>query len=126
MGFVRTMDEITENFLGTFEFYDAEMLTIFFESKIEIIKRLIPPPLEPTSEPIGMVFVASYPKTIQLGEEELQFKSSTYDPWGDVEIAKVIGAVYTVGVNTMLPGTVAAEVDQTEFIPYAYMKVDSM
>lgn len=27
MGFVKTMDEITENFLGTFEFYDAELPT---------------------------------------------------------------------------------------------------
>jgi acetoacetate decarboxylase len=261
MGFIKTMDEITENFLGAFEFYDAEMLTILFETKIEIIKRLIPPPLEPANNPTGMVFVANYPKTnfgvsylesalfldvifdgdegvyclampvsndmamiggretfgypkkignisferngndvkgwterhgtrfldasakltgkfndekaqssvmerfgdniefcvynfkyfpspdlmgfdynprliketvkfnsktIQLGEAELQFKSSTHDPWGDVDIVKVIGAVYTVGDNTMLPGKVVAEVDQTEFIPYALMKVDAM
>lgn len=261
MGFVKTMDEITESFLGTFEFYDAEMLTIFFESKMETVQRLVPPPLKPHSSPTGMIFVANYPntnfgvsylesalfldvihdgdegvyclampvsndmamiggretfgypkkignisfekngddvkgwterhgtrfleasakltgkfndetaqssimerfgdniefcaynfkyfpsqdlmgfdynprlikeivkfnpKTIQIGEAELQFESSTHDPWGDVDIVKVLGAIYTVGDNTMLPGTVAAEVDQTDFIPYALMKVDAM
>ena len=59
------------------------------------------------------------PKTIQIGEAELQFDSSTHDPWGDVDIVNVLGAVYTVGDNTMLPGTVAAEVDQSDFIPHS-------
>jgi len=261
MGFVKTMDEITENLLGTFDFYDAEMLTIFFETKFEVINRLIPPPLEPGSEPNGMVFVANYPKTnfgvsylesalflnvkyhedegvyclsmpvsndmamvggretfgypkkigeifferqgndvrgwterrgtrfldisakltgkfnddmaqskimerfeeniefvvynykyflspdlvgfdynprlikevvkfnpktVQIGEAQLELKSSPHDPWGDVDVVKVLGAVYTVGDNTMMPGIVAAEVDQIEFIPYALMKVDSI
>ena len=261
MGFVKTMDEITECFLGTFEFYDAEMLTIFFESKMETVQRLVPPPLKPHSGSTGMIFVANYPNTnfgvsylesalfldvihngdegvyclampvsndmamiggretfgypkkignisfekngddvkgwterhgtrfleasakltgkfndetvqssimerlgdnivfcvynfkyfpspdlmgfdynprlikeivkfnpntIQIGEAELQFESSTHDPWGDVDIVKVLGAVYSVGDNTMLPGTVAAEVDQTDFIPYELLKVDAM
>jgi hypothetical protein len=43
-----------------------------------------------------------------------------------VEIVRVYGAIYTVGDNTMLPGKVVAEVDQTEFTPYALMKLDAI
>jgi hypothetical protein len=49
-----------------------------------------------------------------------------HDPWFDVKIVRVYGSIYTVGDNTMLPGSVAAEVDQTEFAPYAYMKFDAL
>ena len=48
------------------------------------------------------------------------------DPWADVEVVKVLGAIYTVGDNTMLPGSVVAEVDPTEFVPYAFMKIDAL
>ena len=261
MGFVKTIEEITERYLETFEFYDAEMLTVYFETKTEIITKLLPPPLKPSTEPIGVVFVANYPRTnfgvsylesalfltaehdgdegiyclsmpvtndmamvggreifgypkkigeiyfelegdhargwtqrhgtrfleikakltgkfndenaqttilknlesnpelvvynfkyfaaperagfdynprlvkeivklspksIQIGEAELEFRSSEHDPWGDVEVVQVLGAIYTVGDNTMLPGSVVAEVDQAEFLPYALMKVDAL
>jgi hypothetical protein len=43
-----------------------------------------------------------------------------------VEVVKVLGAIYTVGDNTMLTGSVVAEVDQTEFGPYAFMKIDAL
>jgi hypothetical protein len=43
-----------------------------------------------------------------------------------VEVVRVLGAVYTVGNNTMLPGSVVAEVDQIQFAPYAFMKVDAL
>ena len=35
-----------------------------------------------------------------------------HDPWFDVKIVRVYGSIYTVGDNTMLPGSVVAEVDQ--------------
>jgi len=261
MGFVKTIEEVSESYLETFEFYDAEMLTVYFETKQEIVKRLLPPPLKPATEPVGIVFVANYPKTnfgvtylesalfltaeydgdegmyclsmpvtndmamiggreifgypkkigeiyfehegndvrgwterhgtrfmeikaeltgkfndeiaqtiimknlesnpelvvynfkyfaaperagfdynprlvkeivkfgpksIQLGEAELELRSSDHDPWGEVEVVRALGAIYTVGDNTMLPGNVVAEVDQTEFLPYAFMKVDAI
>ena len=43
--------------------YDAEVLTVYFETKPEIVEKLLPPPLEPTALPIGAAFVANYPKT---------------------------------------------------------------
>jgi len=63
MGFVKSLEWITENYPETAEFYDAEVLTIYFETKPEVVKRLLPPPLEPFEIPIGFAFVANYPRT---------------------------------------------------------------
>jgi acetoacetate decarboxylase len=261
MGFVKTSKEISERYGKSGEFYDAEVLTVFFETKQEIVERLLPSPLKPTALPVGAAFVANYPKTnfgvtylesalfllaqyngeegvfclampvtddialilgrevfgypkkmaeikleregnvvkgwterhgirffevkakltgkfndamaqqmiiqsmetnpdvtvynfkyfpapegegfdynprlvkevitrkpksIEMGEAELILRPSDHDPWCDVEIVRVLGALYTIGDNTMLPGNVVAEVDQTEFAPYAFMKLDAL
>jgi acetoacetate decarboxylase len=66
------------------------------------------------------------PKSLEMGEAELIFRPSDLDPWSEVEIVRVLGAVYTVGNNTMLPGSVVAEADPMSFAPYAFMKVDDL
>ena len=63
MGFVKTYEEIMANIKETADFYDAEMLTVFWETKPEIIERLLPTPLKPAADPIAMAIVAYYPKT---------------------------------------------------------------
>ncbi len=261
MGFVKSMEEIQRNHQPNAVFYDAEMLTVYFETKPEIVTRLLPPPLKPAKDPFGGAFVANYPRTnfgvtylesalfllaeyngeegayclampvtndmalilgrevfgypkkiadisfkrdgevvegwterhgsrffeararltgrfndeaaqkmmmermaarmdmvvynfkyfpaperngfdyppqlireivqlrpnsLEMGEAELVFRSSDHDYWGEVEIVRVLGAVYTNGTNTMLPGSVVAEVDPMVFAPYAFMKVDAM
>jgi len=261
MGFVKTVEEISEKYQPNGEFYDAEVLTVYFETKSEVVERLLPPPLKPAALPIGAAFVANYPKTnfgvtylesalfllaqhngeegayclsmpvtndialilgrevfgypkkmaeigferkgndikgwterhgtrffevkaklegkfndvgvqqmmseeiesnpdvtvynfkyfpapervgfdynprlvkevvqrknksIEMGEAELKFQPSGHDPWVDVEIVRVYGAIYTVGDNTMLPGSVVAEADQVEFAPFAFMKLDAI
>ena len=261
MGFIKSFEEIAKGAQKNAEFYDAEMLTIYFETKQEVVARLLPPPLKPTKLPIGGVFIANYPKTnfgityqesalflqaefngeeggyclampvtddtalilgrevfgypkkigniqlhregnkvsgwterrgvrflearaeltgkfndlatqqmlierkasnpdmvvfnfkyfpspgrdgfdynprlirevvefrptsLEMGEAELVFHPSDHDPWSDVEIVRVLGAVYTIGNNTMLPGSVVAEVEQMEFAPYAFMKMDKL
>jgi acetoacetate decarboxylase len=261
MGFIKSLKEIASNKMETFEFYDVEALTVFFMTKPEVAERLIPPPLRTAKAPIGMVFLANYPRTsfgvaylesalfmmtefngeegvyclampvtndmalilgreifgypkkignihfkrrgndvegwterhgvrllniqakltgkfnneaaqgmmretfqldrdlviynykyfqaptmkgfdynprlirevvklhrnsLEMGEAELVLRSSDHDPWGDIQIVQVLGAVYTTGNNTMLPGSVVAEVDQNEFAPYAFMKLDTL
>lgn len=263
MGFIKSLEEIAEEYQPNAVFYDAEILTVYFETKPEIVKRLLPPPLKPAKDPFGGAFVANYPKTnfgvtylesalfllaeyngeegayclampvtsdmalilgrevfgypkkmadiymkrdgenvegwterhgtrffevrakltgklqdeaaqkmmmerisspsgmnqvvynfkyfpspgrdgfdynprlirevvelrpkaVELGEAVLTFKSSEHDFWGEVEIVRILGAVYTVGDNTMLPGSAAAEADPISFAPYAFMKVDNM
>lgn len=260
MGFVKSLEEIAKAYRQSFAFYDAEMLTVYFETTPEVVKRLLPPPLKPAMFPIGAAFVANYPKTnfgvsylesalfllaeyngeegayclampvtddmamiggrevfgypkkmanihmkrdgekvegwterhktrffevkakltgrfndeaaqnmimermasnmdmvvynfkyfpapggdgfdynprlirevvemrpnsFEMGSAELVFRSSDYDPWGDVVLSRVLGAVYTIGNNTMRPGSVVAEVEPMSFAPYAFMKVDT-
>jgi len=69
--------------------------------------------------------VTRRPKRVEMGEAELVLRSSKHDPWGDVEVVRVLGAVYVVGDSTMLPGTVVAEIDAAQFAPYALMKLDA-
>ena len=261
MGFVKTLKEISERYRKNGELYDAEVLTVFFETKQEVVERLLPLPLKPAALPVGAAFVANYPRTnfgvtylesalfllaqyngeegvfclampvtddialilgrevfgypkkiarinleregndvkgwterhgirffevkakltgkfndaiaqqmitqrmktnpdvmvynfkyfpapggegfdynprlvkevvtrkpksIEMGEAELILRPSDHDPWCDVEIVRVLGALYTIGDNTMLPGSVVADVDQTEFAPYAFMKLDAL
>jgi len=63
MGFVKTLQEIMANTRPTADFYGAEMLTIFWETKPETVAKLLPPPLKPANQPIAMAFVANYPRT---------------------------------------------------------------
>ena len=63
MGFVKTMEEIAARHRETGDFYDAEVLTVFFETNPKVAERFIPPPLSLGPLPIGAVFVANYPKT---------------------------------------------------------------
>ena len=63
MGFVKTLEEISERYQKNGEFYDAEVLTVYFETKQEVVERLLPAPLKPAALPVGGVFVANYPRT---------------------------------------------------------------
>lgn len=262
MGFVKSFEEILAGNRETADFYDAEMLTVLWETKPEIVRRLLPPPLKPAAQPIAMAFVAHYPRTnfdvtyhesalflraewegeeggyclsmpvtsdmamaggreifgfpkkiadvrlhregdafagwterrgirfmeirakmtgrlnveeaqamlltaevkpdgsaegvsynfkhfpapegmgfdynprlvkqvttlrpkeVQLGEAEVVLRPSDYDPWAEVEIVRVLGAVYTRGDNSMKSGAVVAETGPMEFAPYAFLKWD--
>ena len=64
------------------------------------------------------------PKEIQFGEAEIILKYSDYDPWAEVVVVKMLGAMYTKGDNSMLGGKVVAEVGQMEFAQYAFLKWD--
>jgi len=59
-----------------------------------------------------------------LGEAEVILNHSDYDPWAEVEVVKVLGAFFSVGDNTMLPGKTVAEVGFLKFAPYAFLKWD--
>lgn len=63
MGFVKTLEELEAQHFEKGEFYDAEMLTVYFETRPDNAARLLPPPLKPGPFPMGLAFVANYPKT---------------------------------------------------------------
>ncbi|HSR11510.1 MAG TPA: acetoacetate decarboxylase family protein [Thermodesulfobacteriota bacterium] len=263
MGFVKSFQEIMANARPTADFYKAEMLTVFWETKPEIVARLLPPPLKPAERPIAMAFVADYPATnfdvvykesalfvravhngeeggyclampvtndiamaagreflgfpkkmadiyfkkegasvegwterrgirfmhvrarltgkfndpaaqdvltvamkpgadgginavsynfkhfpapegggfdynprlvkqetvlrpreMIFGEAEIDLRPSAYDPWAEVEVVRLLGALYTRGDNSMLRGKAVAEAAPIEFAPYAFLKWD--
>lgn len=39
MGFVKNLDEISKQHNRNAEFYDAEVLTVYFETKQEVVKK---------------------------------------------------------------------------------------
>lgn len=263
MGFVKSLQEVLANTRQTADFYDAEMLTVFWETKPEIVAKLLPPPLKPANRPIAMAFIADYPRTnfdvvykesalflravhdgaeggyclsmpvtndmamamgreflgfpkkmadidfkrdgrsvegwterrgvrfvqiranltgkfsdpaaqeiltaalkpgaegginaisynfkhfpapeggafdynprlvkqetvlkpkeMLIGEAEIILRPSDYDPWAEVEVVKMLGALYIKGDNSMLRGKAVAEVGSIEFAPYAFLKWD--
>ena len=259
MGFVKSYEEIAKGALETFDFFDAEILTALWETKPEIVERLLPPPLKPAEKPIAVAYVANFPRTnwgepylegalflrakfdgiegsyclampvtydialiggreifgfpkkigaiqlnledgyikgwverhgvrvfelraklsgkfntqdaedifaqifdpgvnavyynfkhfaspdwnafdynprlikeevevrqksLEVGEVEVVMQSSDFDPWVDVEVVRVLGAVYTKSDFSMKKASVVAEVDPETFAPYSFMKVD--
>jgi len=64
------------------------------------------------------------PKTMMLGEAELILKSSIHDPWAEVEIVKILGAIYQTGNNSMQMGEVVATVNTETYLPYSFLKWD--
>lgn len=64
------------------------------------------------------------PEVIRIGRAEVVLSPSDHDPWAEVEVVKMLGAIYTKGDNTMLPGKVVAEVDPMAFSPHAFLRWD--
>jgi acetoacetate decarboxylase len=63
MGFVKTPQELKQLDQMKFDFYDAEMVFVFWLTKSEVVERLLPPPLKPGALPLAIAFVANYPST---------------------------------------------------------------
>ena len=63
MGFVKSLKELAQRRPGRPRFYDAEVLRVYFVIKPEVSQRLLPPLLKPAAMPLGVVFLANYPRT---------------------------------------------------------------
>ena len=63
MSFKRDLSEIKQKKeeMRTSVFKGAEMVWVLWETKKDIIERILPPPLEPIERPIALAFVANYP-----------------------------------------------------------------
>jgi acetoacetate decarboxylase len=61
---------------------------------------------------------------MQFGEGEIIFKPSDYDPWAEVEVVKMLGAMYARGDNSMVAAKVVAEAEPMEYAPHAFLKWD--
>jgi len=66
MGLVRSPDEISaleKHFSNGYVLGDAVMVMAMFRTRAEVVKRVLPPPLEPAPEPTGRVYVAEFHRT---------------------------------------------------------------
>lgn len=64
MGFVKTDEELKSYYsLGERKFIGARMMGVMFRTRAEIAERLLPPPLEMSDDPGGLIFIAEYPET---------------------------------------------------------------
>ncbi len=46
-----------------YEFRGAEMLTASFRTDLEVVRAILPAPLDAPDEPVAMAFIARYPET---------------------------------------------------------------
>jgi len=64
MGFVKSQEELDRYYaIGVRRFIGARMLGVMYETRPEIVARLLPPPLEPADAPAATIFIAQYPET---------------------------------------------------------------
>jgi acetoacetate decarboxylase len=65
MGFVKTPEELPPPGAGLkrLEFYGAHTLFVFWETRPQVLARLLPPPLQPGSLPLAAAYVAYFPET---------------------------------------------------------------
>jgi acetoacetate decarboxylase len=62
---------------------------------------------------------------VELGEGELTFAKSKYDPVNEIPVEEVLMAGYTKGMEIrMQPGEIVAEVDPIKFKPYSFISGD--
>ncbi|MBU3183496.1 acetoacetate decarboxylase family protein [Clostridium estertheticum] len=61
--FIKDPNDIKKYCSKPTTFYNAQMLTAYWETKPEIIARLLPAPLKPAKRPLVSAFVANYPRT---------------------------------------------------------------
>jgi acetoacetate decarboxylase len=59
-----------------------------------------------------------------LGSAEIILRSSDSDPWAEVKVERILGSVFLKGNNSMRKGSVVAEVEPAEFLPYSFLKWD--
>jgi acetoacetate decarboxylase len=64
------------------------------------------------------------PTSTEIGQGEIVFRASPCDPWAEVEVVRMLGAVYATGTVAMKTGSVVDEVDGMDFAPYAFLKSD--
>ncbi len=61
--FVKSMEQLKRAGGTPTTFYNAEMLTVYWETKPELIERVLPKCLKPAEKPLVNAFIANYPRT---------------------------------------------------------------
>jgi acetoacetate decarboxylase len=62
MSFIKTKEEVERINTAEFVFYEAEFAYVYWLTKMEIVEKLLPPPLKPFKEPLVMAYISNFPK----------------------------------------------------------------
>ncbi len=62
MSFVKTIPELMKWLPSKPLYFNAEALWAFWETRPEVVSKLLPPPLKPIDRPLACCFVANYPR----------------------------------------------------------------
>jgi acetoacetate decarboxylase len=62
LSFVKTIPELMKWLPSRPTFFNAEVLWAFWETTPNVVKKLLPPPLESLDRPLACLFVANYPR----------------------------------------------------------------
>jgi acetoacetate decarboxylase len=63
VSFNKSFEQIQKSISLKASFDNAEMLIVLWLTKPDIVKKLLPPPLNPIDDPLVFCFVGNYPKT---------------------------------------------------------------
>jgi acetoacetate decarboxylase len=63
-------------------------------------------------------------KVYKAAEASITFQESEHDPWSELEVVNMLGAVYTVSTNVLEKGKVLEQLNPMEFLPYCYLRWD--
>ncbi len=64
MSYAKTKDDLDKYYnLGVRHFSGAQMLGVMYQTKPEVVAKLLPPPLEAADMPRVLIFIAQYPDT---------------------------------------------------------------
>ncbi|KWX78382.1 hypothetical protein AML91_05420 [Paenibacillus jilunlii] len=63
-------------------------------------------------------------KVYKAAEAAITFQDSPHDPWSELEVVNMLGAVYTVSTNVLEKGRVLELLNPMEYLPYCYLRWD--
>ena len=100
MGFLLTQQELVDQAaLVPAIFYDADVLTVKWETDEEVVQRLLPPPLQPGPMPIATAYVANFPRTsfgVAYREAALSLSARFHGMVGDYFLAMPVTDDYAL------------------------------
>ncbi|MHA1995395.1 MAG: acetoacetate decarboxylase family protein [Candidatus Hodarchaeales archaeon] len=62
MSFIKTKKEVERIQRSEFTLFGAKLGFVYWLTNMDIVKKLLPPPLEPINEPLVLAYIADFPK----------------------------------------------------------------
>lgn len=89
-------------------------------------KHFLAPNLDALDYPARLVReeIEYRPRAIDRGWASVALRPSEYDPWSEVEVVRMLGAVYIEGATTVREGEIVTEAGPRPFASYGQLRFD--